>query len=258
MRDEGSGGTSSSGAHPFQRNPDQLLTALVVDPDPLIQRAVSSLLLAGGFLSVIAGGSGTEALALLQQSLIGVVVTEVTLPDMAFSRFVTQVGALQPAARVVALTAESDPCLLAESLRSNVVGLLSKYGNPQLLAGRVAATSGGGLILDEITAPQLMSGFRDVDIGFEPVLTAREREVLGLLLTGCTISAAAKRLRLAESTVKSHANKAATRLGMRSSREAAHEAKRRGLLEDETTVDLTADVDGDRSLPAGSALGHEV
>ena len=62
------------------------------------------------------------------------------------------------------------------------------------------------------------------------VLPAREREVLDLVLHGHSTRSAGGVLGLAESTVKSHAAKAAARLGMKSSRQAAAEASRRGLI----------------------------
>jgi DNA-binding NarL/FixJ family response regulator len=53
-----------------------------------------------------------------------------------------------------------------------------------------------------------------------PVLSTREKQVLGLVVLGLTNSEIARKLHLAESTVKSHLSSAFTKLGARSRSEA--------------------------------------
>jgi DNA-binding NarL/FixJ family response regulator len=60
-----------------------------------------------------------------------------------------------------------------------------------------------------------------------PALSAREKQVLGLVVTGCMNSEIAERLFLAESTVKSHLSSAFGKLGVRSRNEAVDLITRR-------------------------------
>ena len=53
-----------------------------------------------------------------------------------------------------------------------------------------------------------------------PALSTREKQILGLLVMGCTNGQIAQRLVLAESTVKSHLSSAFAKLGVRSRNEA--------------------------------------
>jgi DNA-binding CsgD family transcriptional regulator len=63
-----------------------------------------------------------------------------------------------------------------------------------------------------------------------PALSARQREVLGLLADGVRAQAIADRLGLSETTVRNHIRAILARLGCHSQLEAVVEARRRGLL----------------------------
>ena len=209
----------------------RLLPVLVVEDDRVCRLAVTSLLVQGGLPLVEPATSGRHALEILRQERVGILLTEVTLPDLALPTLLAEARAIQPWLQVVALTGEHDNDLLAHALSYGLCGLLSKYANPLQLARRIVAASVGGLVLDEITAAVIGALLSERRHAAAVVLTDREREVLSLLHEGHTARSAGRRLRLAESTVKSHAAKAATRLGVRSSREAAARAWQLGLLD---------------------------
>jgi DNA-binding CsgD family transcriptional regulator len=179
-----------------------LLPVVLIEPDDLARRALSSLLVANGFQLAGATAKAGPALEILREQHVGV---------------------------------------LGETLRAGVSAILSKYTHPQSLMYRLGTVFSRGLLLDEITGPPLLNWLRRETGDFELVLPAREREVLELLLQGHGIRSAANALGLAESTVKNHAAKAAARLGMTSSMPAAREAERRGLLAPAVVIEVRSD-----------------
>jgi two-component system nitrate/nitrite response regulator NarL len=207
-----------------------LLPVLLVEPDGLARRALSALLTAYGFQLAGAVAQARDGLDLLREQHIGILFTEIALPDMPLGQFVAEARRRRGEMRVVAITGEGDADVLADTLRIGVSAILSKYTPPQVLMPRLGAVFTGGLLLDEITAAPLLAWIRRETGSDTVVLPAREREVLELVLQGHSTRSAARVLGLAESTVKSHAAKAAARLGMKSSRQAAMEASRRGLI----------------------------
>ncbi|MGA5199733.1 response regulator transcription factor, partial [Streptomyces exfoliatus] len=64
-----------------------------------------------------------------------------------------------------------------------------------------------------------------------PTLSAREREVLGLIAQGASIPAIAAQLFLAPSTVKTHVQRLYEKLGVNDRGAAVAAAMRQGLLE---------------------------
>ena len=171
-----------------------LLPVVLIEPDDLARRALSSLLVANGFQLAGATAKAGPAFEILREQHVGVLVTEIAIPDMAFREIVAEARCRRADIRIVA-----------------------------------------------ITGPPLLNWLRRETGDFELVLPAREREVLELLLQGHGIRSAANALGLAESTVKNHAAKAAARLGMTSSKQAAREAERRGLLAPAAVIDVRSD-----------------
>jgi DNA-binding NarL/FixJ family response regulator len=205
------------------------LPTVLLEPDALARRAVETLLAAHGYPVVAAVACGQEALSVLQARQVGLLVTEIALPDLPLHELVRCARQGQAAIRIVVVTGEGDGDVLVDTLQAGVAGILSKYTPPGDLMPRVARTFNEGIILDEITGPAVRAALagRNGDV---PALPAREREVLELVHLGLSTAGISRRLGLAESTVKSHAAKAAARLGKRTSKEAAEAAARRGLL----------------------------
>jgi two-component system, NarL family, nitrate/nitrite response regulator NarL len=96
----------------------------------------------------------------------------------------------------------------------------------------IAAVARGGTVID----PELQAGvFDQVRVrGTEddrPILTVREREVLGLMADGLSGPQIADRLIVALPTVKTHQARLYEKLGVSERAAAVAEAMRRGLLE---------------------------
>jgi two-component system nitrate/nitrite response regulator NarL len=214
-----------------------LLPILVLEPDKVCRFAVTSLLSGGGMHVSGQVATATEAVELLHTDRFGVLVTEISLPDMSLPTLLATARSMQPWLGVVGLTGEHDAGVLEHALGHGLRGLLSKYASPAQLVRRINTAASGGLVLDEVTVNVLRDVLAARRAPVEGmVLTEREREVLTLIRAGHTTRSAASYLSLAESTIKSHAAKAASRLGVRSSQAAAEQAQLLGLLDTSMTA----------------------
>lgn len=204
-----------------------LWSAVLLDPDRFARLAIGALLSGSGLRIESSTDDPVAAVRHCRVSTVGVLISEITIPGTAFDALIAEVTERRPTLRVVVLTAEEDPGHLVRAVTAGACAVLSKFSDPAATVARISATTRGGLLLDEITAPAVM---KRSDQPAPVQLSERERTVLSLIGQGRTMYAVGRELALSESTVKNHAAKAAARLGAVSSRDAARRAARLGLL----------------------------
>lgn len=145
---------------------------------------------------------------------------------------------LEEAARAVAEEETQAILLLSEDDRSVPVlrefasrgwGVVSPDASPEELSAAIVAVAQGLVVLPRDLTGRLLRGQVVVEEPSEP-LTAREREVLGLLGRGLSNKMIARDLRISEHTVKFHVSSIYAKLGAASRTEAVGLGARLGLI----------------------------
>ena len=114
-------------------------------------------------------------------------------------------------ARVLVVTATDECSRVRAALAVGANGLIADDGRAPTFAAALSALAAGLLCLPAAYA----------QLAAKPTFTAREREILALVILGLSNGEIGRRLYLAESTVKSHLSTAFTKLGVGSRNEAA-------------------------------------
>jgi DNA-binding NarL/FixJ family response regulator len=145
---------------------------------------------------------------------------------------------LEEAARAVAEEGTQAILLLSEDDRSMPLlrevaprgwGVISPDAPPEELSAAIIAVAQGLVVLPRSLTGRLLRGQEAVEEPAEP-LTAREREVLGLLGRGLSNKMIARDLRISEHTVKFHVSSIYAKLGAASRTEAVGLGARLGLI----------------------------
>ena len=134
-----------------------------------------------------------------------------------------------PETQVIMLTSYADDRIIAEAIEAGAVGYLLKAGDPRELNRALDAVREGASVLDPAVARRVLALLREratpASDAFSS-LTAREREILALLIEGRSNADIAERLVLSEKTVRNHLSGIFVKLGVGNRVEAAALATR--------------------------------
>ena len=181
-------------------------------------------------------GDGRAALEAYADLLPDVVLMDIRMPGMDGVEAIWRLRERWPAARVIILTTFDDDEYVFEGLRAGALGYLLKDVSGHDLAEAVRTVVGGGALIQPSVARKVLAQFarmapptRPPDSGLAEPLSDREREILKLLAQGLSNGEIAKRLSLAEGTVKNYVTVILQKLGARDRTQAALRARELGL-----------------------------
>lgn len=212
------------------------MRVIIADDHALFRDGLSSLLLARGVDVVAEAGNGQEAIDLVRVHKPDVVLMDLKMPEVDGLAATRLISAEMPDVKVVVVTASEDDADLFEAIKSGAEGFILKNLESDeffellngVTEGQPALTPAlARKVLREFAQPQASQEQDEV----EP-LTAREREVLELLVQGVTSNRElAERLIVSENTVKYHLRNILTKLHLQNRAQVIAYAMRHGLVE---------------------------
>jgi DNA-binding NarL/FixJ family response regulator len=135
-----------------------------------------------------------------------------------------------PDATIVFYSGETQLPVVRRALDIGARGFLSKVSDEGELVPALMKAVSGRMAFDSETAMIAVEAYQADAAGSGPALSPRERQVLQLLGQDNTLEAVARRLGVAESTVKTTARRARTKLEVSSTTAAVALAVQRGLI----------------------------
>ena len=200
-----------------------MIRVLVVDDHHLVRAGLITLLQAAADIEVVGeAADGQQALEVAAAASPDVVLMDLSMPVMDGVSATRALLSELPETRVVALTSFSDRQRVTDILTAGATGYVLKDSRPDDLLAAVRAAAGGHVPLDPRVASALLPTR-------EPPLTEqlsdREKQVLRLVAAGLANKQIARRLGIAESTVKVHTGNIFRRIGVTDRTSAAIWAK---------------------------------
>ncbi len=222
------------------------IRVVLVDDHRLFRAGLRALLERWGFQVVGEADDGAAARDLVRQTRPDVVLMDLRMPGLSGLAATRLLKAEFPELPVVILTASEEEDDLFEAVKSGAQGYLLKSDPPETVATLVEAAARGEAALTPHLAlriPQELSQQTKTTPAparsparpapaedLVELLTAREREVLELLVQGATNKEIARRLVVSENTVKYHLKNILGKLHLQNRAQVVAYALKHGLV----------------------------
>jgi two-component system, NarL family, nitrate/nitrite response regulator NarL len=190
---------------------------LVVDDHVVFRESVARLLGSEpGFEVVAHCGSVEEALVILRQRHVDIVLLDFDLGDHDGTQFMSLAKQEGFRGRVLVVTAGVEPAEAAELIRSGVSGIFKKHNSAASLAREIRDVMAGKVWFDqEPFKGAITSGLRPHPEPQAEQLSQREREVLSCVFEGLANKEIAARIGVSESSVKATMQQLFSKTGVR-------------------------------------------
>jgi len=219
------------------------LRVLLVDDHTLFRRGIESLLASRQGIEVVGDAAdGFEAVARARETVPDVILMDIDMPRCNGLEATRQIKREMPHVKVVMLTVSDDDDNLFEAIKSGAQGYLLKNLEAYQLFDMLDNVSRGEAPLSGLIAARILEEFTrpgpddsqkpEMSIVEETTerLSAREIEVLELVVAGKTNRQIAATLVITENTVKNHLSNILDKLHLQNRIQAAVYAVRQGLV----------------------------
>lgn len=205
-------------------NGDRTIKVLICDDHPIMRVGIAAIIQSQPDMTVVGQAcTAQEAIRLFQEHLPHITLMDLRLPDRSGVDAIRAICHFAPQARIVVLTTYEGDEDIHQALEAGAMGYLIKGMSHEVLIDALHKVHSGRRFLPPPVTRALASRMPDGE------LSAREKQVLSLLVKGKSNREIADELAIKEATVKSHVSVILMRLGVTDRTQAVVTALQRGL-----------------------------
>ncbi len=198
----------------------QPIRVLIVDDHAVVRSGLGAFLMVYEDLQLVGeAANGPEALRMCEKYHPDVVLMDLVMPGMDGAATTKAIRERWGDIHVIALTSFKDEGLVQSALQAGAIGYLLKNVSADELADAIrSARIGRPTLAPEAAEALIQASLNQPALGHD--LTAREKEILALMVEGLSNPDIAERLYVSRSTVKFHVSNILSKLGAESRTEA--------------------------------------
>ena len=203
------------------------LTVVLVDDHTMLRQGLRRALEAEGITVIGEAADGIDGIKVALATKPDVVLMDVTMPRMDGIDATKQLLAADSSKRVVMLTMHIDREVIDRALKAGAVGYVTKDSSISEVVEAIRLAANG----DRPMSPQLaVAMLQEARKQPDPVISAREEEVLQLVADGLGTSEIADKLFISQKTVKNHLASIYEKLDARDRTQAVLMAVKMGIV----------------------------
>ena len=222
----------------------EAISVLLVDDHPVVRQGLRSMLETDVHLNIVdEAENGEDALRKVAERSPQVVLIDIHMPVMDGLTATRRIKEKFPRTSVIVLTLYNNEQYVIEAVKAGAAGYLLKNASREEISRTIREVSKGGLLIKTTMLQKALAGAVEggavaLDYRGKPwgaaadfeALSAREREVLKLLVEGMTNKDIGARLYITEDTAKKHVQNIIYKLQVSDRTQAAVKAIRLGLV----------------------------
>lgn len=211
---------------------NEKIRVVLADGHAIVRDGLKHILEAEGIEIVGEAGSGYEALALVDELSIDLLILGITMPDMSGIDVLRQLKDKDHDFHILVLSAHSEEQYVKWAMTSGASGYIEKSATAAELLAAIRTVMSGQIYLSGKHAMLMVNAFLHADENPDPymILSKREIEVLKLLVRGYSLSEAGEQLGLSLKTVDTYKTRIFGKLGFSRKSEMVQYALDHGLL----------------------------
>lgn len=179
-----------------------MIDILLVDDHAIVREGYRALLAKQPGLRVIAeAGEGAVAYQMFKQYRPDLTITDISLPGMSGLELIARMRQRQTDAKILVFSMHENPAFAAQAMRAGAMGYVTKSSPPEALLLAIRDVDAGRLNLSADIAQALALEKLGGERFALDTLTAREFEILRLLVAGFDSDDIGKMLNISPKTV---------------------------------------------------------
>jgi len=192
---------------------------LLADDHPIFRDGVRKLLESDDTVTIVGEASnGVECIQMLAKLKPDILLLDLRMPEKDGLTVLEEVNFDTLSTRVIVLTATEDDNDVVRAVRLGARGVVLKQSATDLLLKSIEKVHGGEIWLDKRMTQEVMRAFtKSSESGprrEKPLLSDREREIVGLVAQGFRNREIGEKLFISEQTVKNHLHNIFDKLGV--------------------------------------------
>jgi DNA-binding NarL/FixJ family response regulator len=210
-----------------------MIKIFIVDDHAIVRHGLRQMFSNTPDIKVVGEASnGTEALQLIRDLKIDVLLMDMTMPGLSGADLIRRILAENPSIRILVLSMNNESQLINRTLKAGAVGYVTKDSGQAILFSAIRKVASGSKFIDPALVDAMVFDAKGDDESPHTLLSDRELQILQMLASGQTPGEIAASLFLSAKTVSTHKTNLMQKLGIDNNADLVRYAIKHGLARD--------------------------